>query len=158
MKVVSNTSPIIFLSKIEVLDLLPQCFDQVMIPPSVSKELGDLLPPHYIKHTPISSAGQHFVQGALNMRRSLHVGELEAMVLAQETQADYVILDDKLARRKAQLMGLNVIGTIGVLLLAHQKKLILKETVEEYLANLTQKHGLYISLTIMEQVKISLQD
>jgi len=80
------------------------------------------------------------------------------MVLAQETQADYVILDDKLARRKAQQMGLNVIGTIGVLLLAHQKKLILKETVEEYLANLTQKHGLYISLTIMEQVKMSLQD
>jgi predicted nucleic acid-binding protein len=158
MKVVSNTSPIIFLSKIEVLDLLPQCFDQVMIPPAVSNELGDLLPPNYIKHTPISTAGQHFVQGALDMKRSLHIGELEAMILAQETQADYVILDDKLARRKAQLMGLNVIGTIGVLLLAHQQKLILTATVEKHLANLTQKYGLYISSTIMKQVKMSLQD
>ncbi len=79
IKVVSNTSPIIFLSKIEALDLLPQCFDQVMIPPSVSNELGDLLPPNYIKHIPISTAGQYFVRGALDMRRSLHVGELEAM-------------------------------------------------------------------------------
>ncbi|WP_069469915.1 hypothetical protein [Candidatus Marithrix sp. Canyon 246] len=134
MKVVSNTSPIIFLSKIEALDLLPQCFDQVMIPPAVSNELGDLLPPKYIEHTSISIAGQHFVKGALDMRRSLHIGELEAMVLAQETQANYVILDDKLARRKAQLMDLNVIGTIGVLLLAHQQKLILTATIQEHLA------------------------
>ncbi len=157
MKVVSNTSPIIFLSKIEALDLLPQCFDQVMIPPSVSNELGDLLLPKYIQYTKISLAGEHFVQGALEMTRSLHVGELEAMVLAQETHADYVILDDKLARRKAQIMGLNVIGTIGVLLLAHQQKLILAATVEEHLTNLTQQHGMYISSKIMEQVKRSLQ-
>jgi predicted nucleic acid-binding protein len=158
MKVVSNTSPIIFLSKIEALDLLPQCFDQVMIPPAVLNELSDLLPPKYIEPTSISTTGQHFVRGALDMMCSLHVGELEAMVLAQETQADYVILDDKLARRKAQLMGLNVIGTIGVLLLAHQQKLILTATVEEHLASLTQKHGMHISLTIMERVKMSLQD
>jgi predicted nucleic acid-binding protein len=158
MKVVSNTSPIIFLSKIEALDLLPQCFDQVMIPPSVSNELGDLLLPEYIQYTKISLAGEHFVQGALEMTRSLHVGELEAIVLAQETHADYVILDDKLARRKAQLMGLNVIGTIGVLLLAHQQKLILAATVEEHLTNLTQQNGMYISSKIMEQVKRSLQE
>jgi predicted nucleic acid-binding protein len=158
MKVVSNTSPIIFLSKIEALDLLPQCFDQVMIPPSVSNELGDLLLPEYIQYTKISLAGEHFVQGALEMTRSLHVGELEAIVLAQETHADYVILDDKLARRKAQLMGLNVIGTIGVLLLAHQQKLILAATVEEHLTNLTQQNGMYISPKIMEQVKQSLQE
>jgi predicted nucleic acid-binding protein len=129
-----------------------------MIPPAVSNELGDLLPPKYIERSSISTAGHHFVRGALDMRRSLHIGELEAMILAQETQADYVILDDKLARRKAQLMGLNVIGTIGVLLLAHQQKLILTATVEEHLSNLTQKHGLYISSTIMKQVKMSLQD
>jgi len=38
MNVVSNTSTIIFLSKIEALYLLPQCFDKIFIPQAVAKE------------------------------------------------------------------------------------------------------------------------
>jgi predicted nucleic acid-binding protein len=48
MNVVSNTSPIIFLSKIEALDLLPQCFDKIFIPQAVVEELRDLSSPDYI--------------------------------------------------------------------------------------------------------------
>jgi len=66
MNVVSNTSPIIFLSKIEALDLLPQCFDKIFIPQAVTKELRDLSPPDYIECTEISIAGANFVLGALD--------------------------------------------------------------------------------------------
>jgi predicted nucleic acid-binding protein len=46
-----------------------------------------------------------------------HQGELEAIVLAQELSAEFVVLNDLLARRKAQRLAINVIGTLGLLLL-----------------------------------------
>ncbi len=155
MQVVSNTSPIIFLSKIKALDLLPQCFDKIFIPQAVVSELCDFSPPNYIERSSLSIAGSNFAQGATTMW-SLHIGELEAMVLAQEIQADYVILDDRLARRKAKHLGLKVIGTVGILLLAHKRQLISTLEIEEYLAALTQRHGMYISSKILKQVKMSL--
>jgi len=47
----------------------------------------------------LSLEGSAYVRGALGR---LHQGELEAIILAQELLVDYVILDDLLARRKAQ--------------------------------------------------------
>jgi predicted nucleic acid-binding protein len=158
MKVVSNTSPIIFLSKIEALDLLPQCFEQITIPQAVVRELRDLSLPDYIECTAISTAGTNFVLGALGAMWRLHAGELEAMVLAQEIQADYVIMDDLLARRKAQRMGLKVIGTIGILQLFHKQQLISTQQFEDYLTALTQTHGMYISSKILTQIKTSIRN
>ncbi len=49
MNVVSNTSPIIFLSKIEALDLLPQCFDKIFIP-QVIENRSKINPKQYLNH------------------------------------------------------------------------------------------------------------
>ena len=113
MKVVSNASPIIFLSKINAANLLSDSFESVLIPEAVRFELGSLTLHSGIQTKKISTSGQQFVAGALGR---LHQGELEAMILATETQADYILLDDLLARRKAQRLGLQVMGTIGVIL------------------------------------------
>ena len=43
-------------------------------------------------------------------------GEAEVIVLAQEKHIDLVIIDEDKARKVAKLNGLNVTGTIGVLL------------------------------------------
>lgn len=48
----------------------------------------------------------------------LHAGEVEVMILAQETNADLVILDDNAAKKTAKFLGLTVTGTMGVLLKA----------------------------------------
>lgn len=45
----------------------------------------------------------------------IHAGKLEAIVLVTEIDADYVLMDDLLARRKAQRAGLGIIGIIGAL-------------------------------------------
>lgn len=58
----------------------------------------------------------------------LAFGEAETIALAVEESADYVVLDDKLARRRAKSMGLNVIGTLRVLRLMYDAKLINKKT------------------------------
>ncbi|MDY6850022.1 MAG: hypothetical protein AB7F20_01325 [Geoalkalibacter sp.] len=90
MKVVSNASPIIFLGKLGAVDLLWEAFSLVHIPPAVRRELGEMHIPDKIKITPVSLPGQHFVEGA---RGRLHSGELEAIVLSQEIDANLVLLD-----------------------------------------------------------------
>jgi len=121
MTVISNTSPLIFLAKVEALRLLPQCFDRIMVPHAVVKELGNFSLPSYIQPAMISPIGKAFVKGAIGR---LHAGELEVIVLAQEAHADWVLIDDLLARQKAQRFGLKPMGTVGVLLLAQQRGLV----------------------------------
>lgn len=57
-------------------------------------------------------------------RRRLGDGELEAIALALGLNADQIILDDLPARRLAEASGLNVIGTLGLLLGARRAGLI----------------------------------
>jgi predicted nucleic acid-binding protein len=154
MKVVSNASPIIFLSKIDALDLLPPCFDEILIPSAVANELVDYHPPAYIQQIQISPTESEFVWGAVGR---LHTRELEAMVLAQETQADYIILDDLLARRKAQRLSLKTIGTIGILLLAHKKSLLSRMDLEGHLSRLIKDHRMYLSPSILAKIMDSLK-
>ena len=58
------------------------------------------------------------------LRRALADGEREAIALAVEMRADAIVLDDLPARRVAQAAGLNVVGTLGVLLWAKRMGLV----------------------------------
>jgi predicted nucleic acid-binding protein len=60
------------------------------------------------------------------LRKSLGKGETEAILLALEINSDddYVILDDKAARNKAVSYGLNIKGTIGIIRMFYQKRLL----------------------------------
>ena len=42
-------------------------------------------------------------------------GEAETIALAVEENAEYIVMDDRLARRRAKNLGLNVIGTLRIL-------------------------------------------
>lgn len=66
------------------------------------------------------------------LSKDLGPGESEAIVLAQELKADYVVIDEE-ARDYAKRLGLKVIGTLGILLWAKKLKKIsnLKSIVEE---------------------------
>jgi len=150
MKLVSNASPIIFLSKLNAANLLTDCFESIFIPEAVQSELGNLAIPSSIQTQNISPSGQHFVEGAIGR---LHQGELEAMVLAMEIKADYVLLDDLLARRKAHRLGLQVMGTIGVILLAHRQNRITEKNALDWLDQLVHHHGLYLSAEMIMRIK-----
>ena len=47
-------------------------------------------------------------------------GEAEVIAVAQELNADLIIIDERLARRHAKRLGLKLAGTLGVLLKAKQ--------------------------------------
>jgi predicted nucleic acid-binding protein len=153
MKIVLNTSPVIFLGKINCLHLLENCVDSVFVPQNVVQELGDESLPPFINIKSLSMIGTAYVKGAI---ARLHEGELSVIVLAQELNADYVILDDLLARQKAQRLGLNVMGTLGLLLLMEKRQLLSNSEVWQLIAELTQRHGMYLSANILQQLRATL--
>jgi predicted nucleic acid-binding protein len=51
-------------------------------------------------------------------------GEAEVIALAQELNADLVIIDERLARRYAKRVGLTLTGTLGILLKAKERGFI----------------------------------
>lgn len=54
----------------------------------------------------------------------LDLGEAETIVLARESKADWVLMDEKKGRRKLNQLGIEKIGTLGILLKAKQSGLI----------------------------------
>ena len=54
----------------------------------------------------------------------LHRGEAEAIILAEEARADYLIVDERVARHIAASRGIRIIGILGVLSLCIELNLI----------------------------------
>jgi predicted nucleic acid-binding protein len=105
--VVSNSSALIALARIQRLDLLPAIFESVLIPPAVAREIAPSIP---ILPTWVRIQAPSLLPPASLLRRRLGDGEWEALALAIELRADWIILDDLPARRSAEAAGLNVIG------------------------------------------------
>jgi len=150
VKIVLNTSPIIFLSKIDCLKLLADCFDEIVTPDAVVYELFEYTLPEFIKICSLSAKGTAYVQGALGQ---LHRGELEVIALAKEIAADYVVLDDLLARREAKRMVIGVIGTVGLLLILEKRNLLSAEQIWQKIRQLTEQHGMYLAPQLLQQIK-----
>ena len=55
------------------------------------------------------------------LQADLNLGEAEVIVLARETNADRILMDDLDARRFARRLGFDLIGTMGLLLAARQR-------------------------------------
>jgi predicted nucleic acid-binding protein len=61
-----------------------------------------------------------------------------------------------MARHRARRMGLEPIGTVGLLVLAHRRGLVDGQSAMTMIDTLVQTHGLYLSATILERVPASL--
>jgi len=126
MNVVSNSTPIISLATIGRIDLLRELFGTVYIPQEVYRELKSKhAPGHQEIDLPYFEVKQ--IQGAKYIGFLLHdldQGEAEAIVLAQEIQADTLIIDERTGYQIAQRQGIHTIGTLTVLLVARQQRII----------------------------------
>lgn len=81
----------------------------------------------------------------------LDIGEAETIVLAREINADWAIMDEKKGRQKLSQMGINKIGTLGILIKA--KEIGLLSFIKPELEKL-QKNGFSLSQTVIESVLI----
>lgn len=117
MLVVSDSSPINFLVRIQSIDILPRLFGSVLIPPAVRDELTRATTPLEVKEfiAQLPSWLQVRSPASIEDIPKLHAGELAAISLAREVKADLVLLDDGDARKAAAARGLAVTGLLGIL-------------------------------------------
>jgi len=140
MLVVSDTSPVTALLQVGQDRLLATLFGQVLIPPAVRAELlrYHSALPDYLEVRAIQNP-----QAVDAFRRVLDLGEAEAIVLAEECHAQYLLMDEKRGRSVAESRGLAVIGLLGVLLLA--KKAGHLDSVGSLIDDLQAKAGFFVS-------------
>lgn len=132
--VICNSSPLIALEQIGRLHLLEALFGEVWVPPAVINEVAMTV------SLPTSVHRRALTQplAAAVLQTSLGAGESEAITLALQENARCIILDDRPARRTAVSLGLQVIGTLGVLSVAKRKGLI--PAVKPLIAALDSHH------------------
>ena len=139
MIIISDTSPINYLILIRQIDLLPQLFEQIIIPQAVYNELSDSLAPLPVQTWTVDTPNwlkiQPVSQPTDEIANLLDPGESEAIILAQELNADLLLLDDMKARRIAKERGLVITGILGILDQATSMKLINLPNVVQSLKN-----------------------
>jgi predicted nucleic acid-binding protein len=145
--IVSNSSPLIGLEQIGLLNLFEKLFASTVVPPAVVRETAPTVNlPGWITIQPLNQPISPQI-----LQASLGAGETEAISLALEIKPDLIVLDDRSARRLAQSLNLKVIGILGVLLDA-KKKAHLTE-VRSNLDNLIN-FGFRVSPQIYNQVLV----
>lgn len=127
MIVVSNSTVLIGLARINKLDLLKNLFSKVYIPAAVFNELTRVNKPgsseikkasYLIQKSPKDSQEVALLLGNLDR------GEAEVLALSKELNADLVLVDEEKARKAGVIAGFEIMGLMGVLLMAKRNGLL----------------------------------
>ena len=119
-EIVTDSTCLIVLERTSLLDILPQLFEPIIVASTVEKEFGRSFP--WLNVEPARDE-----KAVYALKGHMHSGEAETIVLASE-RASRVLLDERRARDVAKRLGLSVIGTVGVLLLAKRELIIAEVT------------------------------
>jgi predicted nucleic acid-binding protein len=143
LPVVADSSVLIIYHQCNLAWLLPEVFADLVAPPVVAHEVSPSVGrlPHWVRVQAPSAIHE--------MARPLDIGEREAISVAIEIAADTVLLDDLPARKVATRLGLHVVGSAGVLILAKENGLI--PAVAAHL-NSMRANDLYVSDDLYENV------
>ncbi|MEA3254279.1 MAG: DUF3368 domain-containing protein [Candidatus Altiarchaeota archaeon] len=123
-RIVCNASPLIYLTKVERLDLLKSIFDEVIIPLEVKKEVIDAgkrlkEKDAYIIEKAVKDGWIKVVESKpIEIQIKIHKGEEAVISLAMELKLHNVLIDEISARTAAKLLDLEPRGTLYVLLKA----------------------------------------
>lgn len=122
--VIADTSCIQYLYQINLLDLLPTLYGQILIPTAVDNELaqGRALGISLPDTSTLAWLAIAQVPAAqlIPTIPNLGIGEREVISLSQSTPNSLAILDDGLARAYAKQLNISFTGTLGILLKAKQ--------------------------------------
>ena len=125
---ISNTSPLLYLHRIDALEWLYELCGGVWIPQAVARELSEGRRRGYDAPYPDRYKWLEIVDLRTVPSEWLNVdlgaGELAVLALALEHPPRTVLLDDKQARRIAQAAGIEVWGTLRVLVEAKSRGLV----------------------------------
>lgn len=155
MIVVSDTSPITNLSAIGCFDLLHALFGEIHLPRQVVDELSafgqrwpgadevenaDWVHIHEVDNPALLQA----------LLRDLDAGEAAGIVLALNLNADLILIDERDGRHAAERLGLNVVGTVGLLIQGKASGFLME--VRPKLDALREAAGFYLSDSLYHEV------
>ena len=164
MIVVSDTTPLISLLKINSLNILEKLFGKVLIPQAVFDELTvderfkleaeQIMSNKFVSVKPVSNVASVSI---LKRATGLDQGESEAIVLTDELKADLLLMDEAKGRNVSAQMGLRIMGTIGILMAAYEEDELSSDEVRECIAGL-QHAGRHIGQRHYQMLLSRLKD
>ena len=131
--VISDATVLIALARAGYLWLLKKLWGSVIIPDAVyletmkglpgKSEIDEAVNSGWIKVQKVQNQRVvRFLQGDLRGR-----GECECIILTEEIDVKTVLIDDKKARKIARQAGIEVIGTLGLLVMAAREEILSRE-------------------------------
>lgn len=150
--VIADAGPIFSLALVNQLHILTEIFADVRISEAVWSEIT------LDKTTPIYDSIYQFfyehvsgIQSFNDLTFIMDFGEAESVILYKELNADFLLIDDKKARRIAESLGVNCIGTLGLLSLAKDKGFItaLRPIFQKF-----QSNGRYYSVELLNALLV----
>ena len=151
MIVIADSSALVALSICECLPMLDALFTEVKVPQEVYDEVCIAGKPEsqvlsaYLQGKIYKADAGNFIEKA----NGLGKGELAAISLYKQLSADLLLIDGARARKVAYLNNLEVMGSLGVLLLAKQKGLI--TLIKPYI-NRLRSSDIFISESLLEKI------
>ena len=146
-----NASPLIIFSKIDKLDLLEQVFGKLKIcrevyTEIVRKGMKIKAPDAYLIKEYIDSGKIQIIdldqEGLKEYKKltlaykQLDIGEAATIALVIKEGETEILIDERIARKIASLKGLTARGSLRVLILAYNNKIINEKQLHEILINM----------------------
>ena len=153
MIIICDNSPLSALLAVGELDLLSKIYGEVIIPEAVFIEIKALenkgidiqpiLDATWIKVYKVSSKEN------LVFPPKFHAGEIEAMLLALELNADLLIIDEHEGRKMAASLGIKIVGLLGILIRAKKDGFI--TSLNDILTKLQNRSNFRLSSSLIKQ-------
>jgi predicted nucleic acid-binding protein len=157
MIVVADSSPLIAMGRIGQLEILHAVFGQLLLPDAVWREVvegaadkpgsSDVASASWIERRTVNDLAWVNL-----LKHDLGAGEAEAIILAKETGADFILMDERLGRSAAERLGLKVVGLIGALIEARKQGLITNANAGAMMERLSNEAGFWISEELRQLV------
>jgi predicted nucleic acid-binding protein len=151
-RVVINASPLIVLFKSKQAELLPQLFNEILIPQTVWEEVTATKNDMASQQLPNASWASP-IKVAIHPSIAawdLGAGESTVLSFALDNPSYRAMIDDAAARRCARTLGITTLGTGGMIILAKRRGLI--ESVGDRLQRLRDA-GLWLSEEVVSLLK-----
>lgn len=151
MILVADCSALIALSVCDSLNLLEQLFASIVVPETVYNEATrpDKKQAQALKIFLQGKVRQVNLQDYVFLDAFADAGETEAMLLYKQLAADKLLIDDRRGRKVAKINQISTIGSLGVLLAAKEKGLVVEIAP---LLKLIEQSDIYLSPNLIDTV------
>ena len=148
--VIADTGALISLGHTHQIGLIEKVFGEFYMAEAVWEELNRYENPQFDKSVLLDLHSRVLsIEKVNHLSKILDYGESESVILYQEINADFLLIDDGKARSIAEAFGVNCIGSVGLLIKARQMGLV--EKLRPTFVNWVNS-GRYLSKKLLDKI------